>query len=75
MKILALTTVLALAGCADYGVTGSVFLVDPNSGAKGGMTATGEGTTFSGRYLDADGNVVGGGSIFLPWNVKIIPEK
>ena len=76
LAILASAILFALSGCADYGVTASVFLIDPNSGAKGGLTATQEGTTITGNYLDDEGNVVGGGSIFLPRaKVEVTPEK
>ena len=75
MKALLLIPFLAFAGCAEWGIQGTVFIVDPDSGAKGGLTATSDGTTFTGSYVDDDGNVVGGGSVFIPRKVVVIPEK
>lgn len=75
MKTLLLSVLCAiLTACA--GVTGTIFIVDPNTGAKGGLTMSSDGTTVTGNYVDEDGNVVGGGSVFFPKSkVKIIPTK
>jgi len=76
MKTIALLATFALASCADYGMTGNIFVVDPNSGAKGGLTVGDDGNTVTGTYVDEDGNVIGGGSVFFPKSkVKIIAEK
>jgi len=76
MKTLALLATLALASCAEYGIKGTIFVVDPNSGAKGGLTVGNDGTTVTGTYVDEDGNVVGGGSVFFPKkSIKVIAEK
>ena len=65
-NILILFLAVLFPGCADWGITGNVFVVDPNSGTKGGLGVSPDGTTFTGSYVDSDGNVVGGGSVFIP---------
>lgn len=76
MKTILLAAALAVTSCADYGVTGRVFIVDPNSGAKGVIEGSGSGVTVTGSYVDEQGNVVGGGSVFFPRkSVEIIEAK
>lgn len=72
MKTLLFLAVLSLVSCADYAMTGRIFIVDPESGAKGGMTFHEDGTEVTGTFVDDDGNVIGGGSVFFP---KIVVEK
>ena len=76
MKTLALFATLSLASCSGYGIRGTIFVVDQNTGAKGGLTVTGDGTTVTGTYVDEDGNTIGGGSVFFPRkSIEVIAEK
>jgi len=65
MKTILALTIIALAGCTGYDVTGSVYVVDPVSGAKAGVSR-GEGTTtVYGKQYDAEGNLIGGATVVL----------
>ena len=65
MKTIIALTILALVGCAGYDVQGVVYVVDPVSGAKAGISR-GEGTTtVYGKQYGSDGNLIGGATVVL----------
>ena len=76
MKLLPLLVIMGgLVGCADYGLTGTIFIATPDHGAKGGMTFSEDGTTVNGTFVDDHGNNVGGSVFFPKSRIEVVPEK
>jgi len=65
MKTLIALTFLAVAGCTGYDVQGTLYVVDPNTGAKAGLSRGDGTTTVYGRQYDAEGNLIGGATVVL----------
>ncbi len=64
--------------CAEYPLTGSLFLRDPGSGAKGGLTFTpGQAPTASVKVpiYDGDGNLTGYADLSGPLSRQVNPTK
>ncbi len=71
-------TSACLTSCAEYPFTGSLFLRDPGSGAKGGLTfAPGQAPTASVKVpiYDGDGNLTGYADLSGPLSRQVNPTK
>lgn len=67
----------AMSGCADYPITGTITMIDPISGAKGGLTfAPGQKPSASVKapIYDDNGDVVGMVDVGFV-QPKVIAEK
>jgi hypothetical protein len=72
---LAALSVLLFPSCSGFDYSARVFVLDPESGAKGGLTFSEDGTEITGRFVDEYGNHLGG-SVFIPKDsIEVVPEK
>lgn len=70
--------VASLVACADYPITGSIYAIDPGSGAKGGLVfIPGQKPTVSVKvpYYGENGELIGMLDVGTVPKPKVIPEK